>query len=227
MATDVQNTTTSIDKSPVSPLVPGGSFFSQYGKKIAIGLGIVVGAIVVVLGYNHFVKGPQHEQAADALWKSQEYFKVDSFALALNGDGKKPGLLKVIEEYGSTPSGNLAQFYAGVSYLQLGQFENAVKHLKAFSTSEPELKLRAAGLLGDAYSELGQTNEAIASYKEAAKANTEDDINSSEYLFRAALLSGDAGNAQDAVSLLKTIKEKYPNSQRAFEVDKYLGKYGG
>ncbi|WP_126971152.1 tetratricopeptide repeat protein [Gynurincola endophyticus] len=227
MATDVQNTTTSIDKSPVSPLVPGGSFFSQYGKKIAIGLGIVVGAIVVVLGYNHFVKGPQHEQAADALWKSQEYFKVDSFALALNGDGKKPGLLKVIDEYGSTPSGNLAQFYAGVSYLQLGQFENAVKHLKAFSTSEPELKLRAAGLLGDAYSELGQTNEAIASYKEAAKANTEDDINSSEYLFRAALLSGDAGNAQDAVSLLKTIKEKYPNSQRAFEVDKYLGKYGG
>lgn len=227
MATDVQNTTTSIDKSPVSPLVPGGSFFSQYGKKIAIGLGIVVGAIVLFLGYNHFVKGPQHEQAADALWKSQEYFKVDSFALALNGDGKKPGLLKVIDEYGSTPSGNLAQFYAGVSYLQLGQFENAVKHLKAFSTSEPELKLRAAGLLGDAYSELGQVNEAIASYKEAAKANTDDDINTSEYLFRAALLSGDAGNVQDAVSLLKTIKEKYPNSQRAFEVDKYLGKYGG
>lgn len=227
MATDAQNKNTSIDQSPVSTVVPGGDFFSQYGKKIAIGLGVVVVGIVAVLGYNNLVKEPKNEAAADLLWHSQEYFKIDSFALALNGDGAKPGLLKVIQEHGSTPSGNLAHFYAGASYLHLGQYENAIQHLKSFNTDEPQFKMRALGLLGDAYGELGQVNEAIAAYKKAGQVSEDDDINAPEYLFRAAVLTGDAGNTSEAVSLLNTIKEKFPNSQRAFEVDKYLGKYGG
>lgn len=226
MATDAQKNTTTNDTTIQTP-APGGDFLNQYGKKIAIGLGVVVLAIVGFLGFNHFVKGPKNEDAAAVLWHAQEYFKIDSFALALNGDGVKPGLLKVINEHGSTPSGNLAHFYAGASYIQLGQYENAVKHLKSFRTNEPQLKLRAAGLLGDAYSELGQMNEAIAAYKQAANVDSNDDVNTPEYLFRAALLTGDAGNAKEAVSLLQSIKEKFPNSQRAFEADKYLGKYGG
>ncbi len=227
MSTDVKNKKTSIDQSATSPVVPGGEFFSQYGKKIAIVLGVIVVAIVGFLGYKNLIAEPKHEEAAEALWKAQEYFKIDSFSVALNGDGRYPGFLQVISSYGSTPSGNLAKFYAGSSYLQLGEFEPAIKYLKEFSTDEPALKLRAAGNLGDAYAELGQFDQAIDAYKKAATAFPDDDVNSSEYLFRAALLTGDAGNTADAAQLLKTIKEKYPNTQRAYEVDKYLGKYGG
>ena len=69
----------------------------------------------------------------------------------------------MIKEYGGTDAGNLAHFYAGDCYLRTGDFNNAVKQLKEFSTSEKQVQARAYKLLGDAYSELGKNEDAIAS----------------------------------------------------------------
>ena len=68
--------------------------------------------------------------------------------------------------------------------------------------------------------------EAIDQYKKAGTLFDKDDVNSPEYLFRAAMLNQELGKNKDAIELLKMIKDKYPQSQRAFEVDKYLGKLG-
>jgi len=206
-------------------------FWSKNSKLIGIVLGVIVLLVGGYFAYNSFYKRPQELKAAEAMFKAEEYFRMDSVKLALNGDGINQGFLKVISKYGGTQSGNRANFYAGACYLQLGDFNNAVKYLKEFSTSEVVAKMRANGLLGDAYSELGKKDEAISYYKKAGTDFPEDEINSPEYLFRAALLLSDAGKTQDAIALLKEIKNKYPRSiapaaQGGQDVDKYLGKLG-
>jgi tetratricopeptide (TPR) repeat protein len=128
----------------------------------------------------------------------------------------------VISNYGSTKAGNLAHYYAGVSYLKLGDFNNAVKHLKDFSTDARQIQLMAYGALGDAYAELNNKEEAISSYKKAAGTFDTDENNSAEYLFRAALLSETSGNTAQALELYKELKEKFPRTEKGVQADKYI-----
>jgi TolA-binding protein len=201
-------------------------FWSKYSKPVMIALTAVILLVGGYLAYNNFVKGPEEVKANDAIWKAQDYYKIDSFQLALNGDASTPGFLKVISRYSGTKAANLAKFYAGSSYLQLGDFNNAVKFLKDFSTDSKEVQLRATGLLGDAYAELGKKEEAITQYKKAGTMIENDDFNSPEYLFRAGYLSETMNKTSDAIGYYKQIKEKYPNSQRAYDIDKYLARLG-
>jgi predicted negative regulator of RcsB-dependent stress response len=228
MATEVKQVPEQItEKSAEEKVVDTARDFWAKNNKV---ITYVIAGLVVVIGgyfvYNNFFKSPAETKAAEAIWKAEDYFRQDSLNLALNGDGANPGFLKAISKYSGTKAGNLAKFYAGACYLKLGDFNNAVKYLKDFSTDQVEVKLRATGLLGDAYSELGKKQEAIDSYKKAGTLFEEDDVNSPEYLFRAAMLNQELGKSKDAIELLHIIKDKYPTSQRAFEADKYLGKLG-
>jgi len=49
---------------------------------------------------------------------AEQYFEKDSLKLAMNGDGTNPGFIQIIDEYGSTKSGNLARYYLGICYLK-------------------------------------------------------------------------------------------------------------
>jgi tetratricopeptide (TPR) repeat protein len=196
------------------------------GRTLLIAICVVAIAISGFFIYKNYFKAPEEKKATDAIWRAQEYYKIDSFRLALNGDATNLGFLRIASRYSGTKAGDLAKFYAGSCYLQMGDFANAVKYLKDFSTSQDELKVRATGLLGDAYSEQGKKQEAIEKYKEAGTIYEEDEASSSEYLFRAALLLQETGKTKEAIELLHTIKDKYPQTQRSFDSDKYLGKWG-
>jgi len=228
MATDVKKAANdSTDKSTEEKVVATAQhFWQKNGKNLSYALS---GIILVVAGYfiylNYF-KAPEEQKASESIWVAQIYFKEDSFHLALNGDGMNPGFLRVISKYGGTQSGNLAKFYAGASYLQLGDFNNAVKYLKDFSTDQPLLKVQATGLLGDAYAELGKKEEAVDYYKKAGTIYEKDNLNSPLYMFRGAMLYQSMGKNQEAIELLNQLKDKYPQSQQAGEADKYLGKLG-
>lgn len=183
-------------------------------------------AIVVVVGgwwaYQNFIVKPKADQAANTIFKAEQYFAVDSFKLALNGDGQNKGFLYVINNYGGTKEANLAKYYAGICYLKTGDFNNSIKYLKDFSTSAQQVQMMAYGALGDAYSEAGKKDEAIESYKKAAKTFEKDDFNSSEYLFRAALLSETMGKKKEAIELYKDLKTRFPKTEKGFNVDKYI-----
>jgi tetratricopeptide (TPR) repeat protein len=201
-------------------------FWTRYQKQITVVLAVIVLGIGGWYGYKSFVQKPKAEKAIDAMFKAEDYYRMDSLQKALNGDGINPGFLKVIKEYGGTPSGNLARFYAGDCYLRTGDFNNAIKQLKEFSTSQKQIQARAYKMLGDAYSELGRNDEAIASYKKAANYFTADLNNSAEYLFFAASLAEKTGKNNEAIELYKELKEKYPGTAGANEAEKYLAKLG-
>lgn len=204
------------------PLLKAKSLWDQYSKPVLI----VLAVLIVVFGgwysYKTYVAAPNEEKAALAIYTAEGYFREDSSKLALNGDGFHKGFLYVINNYGSTKTGNLAKYYAGISYLKTGDFNNAVKYLSDFSTSAKQIQMMAYGALGDAYSELGKKEDAVSSYKKASETFTEDELNSSEYLFRAALKSKVDGNNQQALELFKKLKEQFPNTAHGREADKYI-----
>jgi tetratricopeptide (TPR) repeat protein len=202
--------------------------WGKYSKKISIALVAIVLIIAGVWGYDNFIKAPAELAANDVIWPAQANFKLDSFKLALNGDGTKnnPGFLKIISSQSGTSAANLSKFYAGSCYLQLGDFDNAIKYLEDFSTSDPELSLRTSGSLGDAYAEKGNFEKAISSYKKASTTFEKDELNTAEYLYRLAQAYDKAGKTEDAIEAFKKLKSEFPSSLRSGDVDKYLAKLG-
>ena len=196
-------------------------FWATYQKKILT----VVGAVAVVFGgwyaYNEFVKAPKELKAQEALFKAEEYFGKDSFNLALNGDGTTKGVLNVIKNFDGTKAANLAHYYAGVSYLHLGDYSKAVENLKDFSSDSRAIQMFAYGALADAYSELKKNDDAISYYKKAASTFTEDEVTSGEYLWRAGQFCETINKNKEALEFYKEIKEKFPKCRQG-EIDKFI-----
>lgn len=187
---------------------------------------IAVVALVVVVGgwfaYKKLVVEPKEEKANLAIYPAEKYYRQDSFKLALNGDGPHKGFLYVINNFGGTKAANLAKYYAGTSYLHTGDFNNAIKYLSDFSTDAKQIQMMAYGALGDAYSSIKKNDDAINSYKKAAETFDADELNASEYLFRAGLLSQVLGKKDQAVEIYKQLKDKFPNTLRGRDADKYI-----
>ncbi len=201
-------------------------FWQKYQKTILISITVIVVMVGGWWAYNSMIVKPKEEKAADAIFAAQRYFSVDSSRLVLDGDGVSRGVLYVIKTYGGTKEANLAHFYAGISYLKLGDYNNAVKYLKDFSTDAKQIQMVAYGNLADAYSELKKNTEAIEYYEKASAAFEDDEYNSAEYLFRAAALSEMSGKTKEALELYKQIKEKFPKT-KGVQMDKYIARLGG
>ena len=205
-------------------LVKMQGFWEKFQKPVTIALVVIVLGVGGWYGYTEYILKPKEEKAADALFKAQQYFSIDSSNLVLKGDGQNKGVLYVMKNFSGTKAANLCSYYAGVSYLKLGDFNNAVKNLKDFSTDAKQIQLLAYGCLGDAYSELNNKEEAIANYKKAATTFELDENNSAEYLFRAGLLQETTGKTKEAIATYKELKEKFPKTDKGFQADKYINR---
>ena len=228
MATEVKNVKETKTATPVSEQGRDNAqeFWNRNSKYIVYGFAALVLLVGGYFIYQNYFKAPEEQKAAEAMWRAEEFFRADSVRLALNGSGANQGFLRIISKYGGTKAGNLSRFYAGACYMKLGDFRNAIKHLKEFSTDDELLQVRTAGLLGDAYAETGKKNDAAESYKKAGTVFEEDNINSPEYLFRAGLLYETMGKTESAIEMYSIIKEKYSATPRGVEIDKYLARLG-
>ncbi|MEP7252728.1 MAG: tetratricopeptide repeat protein [Ginsengibacter sp.] len=213
-------------------------FWADYNKPVMY----IASAIIVILGgwlvYKYMFKMPKEEKANDIIFVTQKYFtdftnapsdssKALLAAKCLNGDGVNPGALKIINRYSGTNAANLCEYYAGACYLHLKQYAKAISFLKDFDAhGATQIKSRALGMMGDASAELKHNDDALDYYKKAANVNEKDEFTSSEFLFRAALFAEVNGKTQEAVGLFKKIKDDYPLSEKAADVDRYLAKLG-
>jgi tetratricopeptide (TPR) repeat protein len=194
---------------------------------------VIVGAIVAVLilvggyfGYTKYIQEPKEEKAANALFNAEQWFGVDSFNLALNGDGQRQGALGVIKKYSGTKAANRAEYFAGVSLLKTGKPQEAVKHLEKFDGQGTVFQYLAYGLTGDAYLEMNNTAKALEFYKKATSGNDKDNFTNPYYLFRAGFVCEKEGKIDEAKKFYQEIKSKYPRSMQARDVDKCLARLG-
>src|SRR5215218_595675 len=95
-------------------------FWGRNSKIVLIASAAIIILCGGYLAYKYLVKGPKEDKAVEAMFKAEEYYRLDSLNVALNGDGINAGFLKIIKNYNGTSAGNLAKFYAGDIYLKQG-----------------------------------------------------------------------------------------------------------
>lgn len=196
-------------------------FIEDHRKPIIIVVAILIVAILAIFGVKKFVMEPREAEAANAIFHAEQLFEQDDYATALNGDGNIDGFLSVINEYGGTKSGNLARYYAGVCYLNLGDFDNAIKYLGEYKGKDLFVKPLAMGAMGDAYMELGNAGEAAKCYEKAAK-ETDNVLTSPMFLMKAGYAYEMVENYKKALEVYNIIKNDYPTSNEGFYVLKNI-----
>jgi len=203
-------------------------FFEENGRKMSyIFLGLLALG-VVIYGYRALVSQPRVAKAAELIAEAQARFDAETpdYALALTGDANGAGFLDVIEQYGSTPSGNLAKHYAGICYLKQGDLEQAAAYLSKYSPVKglPGAIVNAQnyGLQGDVAVERDDYKRAIALYEKAVEA-ADNNLTAPMYLRKAGLAARAAGDEKQAAALFQRILDEYPASMDARDAEKLLG----
>ncbi|RXR29394.1 hypothetical protein EQG68_12985 [Flavobacterium piscinae] len=195
----------------------------------------IVGAIALVtvgfLLYQKFVVEPKQLEAADEMFVAQQNFQkaIDAttgqdslFNLALNGAEGKYGFIKIAEEYSGTDAGNLANYYAGIAYLNTGKNTEAITYLDKFSSNDMILSTLAKGAIGDAFAQKNQLKEALDYYVKAAEMN-ENDLTTPRFLLKAGQTAYTLGQKADALNYFTEIKEKYQSAPEARNIDGLIG----
>ncbi|MBN8702949.1 MAG: tetratricopeptide repeat protein [Bacteroidetes bacterium] len=209
---DVQETYSKVEK-----------YIIDNQKSLSIIIGAVVALVGGYIGYKYWYVAGQEEEARKEMYKAEAYFEMDSLDLAINGNGTDKGFLQIADEYGVAPSGNLAHYYLGISYLKKGEFENAIEHLTEFSADDQIIAPMAIGATGDAHMELGKTDEAIAYYLKAAE-KSKNNFTSPMFLKKAAIAYEEKGSYADAVKIYERIKADFTDSNEGKEMDKYIAR---
>ena len=185
-------------------------------------LAIAVG-FSAFFAYDRFYVQPKENNASTEIYMAEKNFEQSKFQEALDGDEQYAGLLEIIDVYGGTNTANLAEYYAGISYLRLGDAEAAIEHLDNFSADDEMLAPIAQGAIGDAFSELGQNDEAFEYYIKAAELRT-NDFTTPVYLMKAANAAYSLGEKNKALSLYKRIQNEFASSREGQNIGKYISR---
>ena len=194
-------------------------FFEKNKKAVTIGIGAVLLLVALVLGYKKLYAEPRAKDAQEAIWKAQYYFEIDSLDLAMNGDGNYVGLLDIAQNYGSTPSGELAHFYLGTIMLEKGEYQAALDHYKEADLEDDVLSVMAVGNQGDALVELGKVDEAISQFEKAADM-VKSDFTTPIFLMKACVLHQQKGDWKGAARVFGRVAKDFSTTPDAANAKK-------
>lgn len=199
-----------------------------YEKNKKLINGVLTAALLIgaaVFAYFRLYLAPREEKASAKVFYAQQYFAADSLERALQGDGQHPGFIKVIRDYGGTKTANLSHYYAGMCYLRMGNYKNAIKQLEDFDGHSTLLTTAAAGALGNAYLENGNTKKAIDQFEKASE-NKEDVVQTPMYLMNLGAAYEMNKQPEEAKKAYMRIRDEYPMSAQARDIDRYLARLG-
>ncbi|MBS1690044.1 MAG: tetratricopeptide repeat protein [Bacteroidetes bacterium] len=214
-----------ITSTETNPLDNVQVVYEKNKKAINTTVTVVLLVVVAFFAYTKLYKAPREDKAATAISYPQRYFQADSMRLALQGDGQHLGFLKIEKKYDGTKAANLAHYYAGICYLHMGDFNNAIKQLKDFDGKGTMVQYAAWGALGDAYMEDNKVKDGIDAYEKAA-GNKEDEILTPLYLLREGIAYEMNNQPENAKKAYIRIRDEYPQSLQARDMDKYLARLG-
>lgn len=197
-------------------------YLEENYKVMLSGLGVIV-VLVGLVWLGKIYMNKRNEEAQTQIYQAQKYLETDSLKLALNGDGNYLGFLDIAKSYKLTNTGNLARYGAGICYLHLGQYEEAIEFLDKYSKKDKVLGSLALGATGDAYVETGNIDKGIAKYLEAAEFG-KNSFNTPVFLMKAGELYELGGKFTDALKVYERIEKEYPESTEGATIEKYIAR---
>jgi tetratricopeptide (TPR) repeat protein len=198
------------------------SFFNKYQNII---YGVIIGILVIVLAimaFNRFyVQKKNAEAAAQIVQPIQWLTKGDtaSLKMALEGDGENDGFLDIASHYKITRTANTANYYAGLTYLKLGQKEEALDYLTKFKKKEDVLWYACQATIGDLYDEQGDESKAISYYEKAVKGK--DPFFTPIALFKLGQMYERQGDWKKALAAYETIEKDFYTEYNRMSVAQY------
>ena len=196
-------------------------FIQKNQKTLIIVLVAIVVVILAIFGLRRWYFQPRENRAAEEMFAAEQWFAQGDYDRAINGDDTFRGFVSVAKNYSGTKAGRLARYYAGASYLHLGNYEEAVHWLKKYSGKDSFTGSLAEMMLGDALIEQGKTADAASHYAKAANMNP-NYIISPTALFKAGMAYMMQGNNKQALRCFEQVKSDYPESPEFNEIDKYI-----
>ena len=192
-------------------------------------IGVIVAILVIVLaifGINKFVSQPRQQKANEAIFAAEQFFAQGDFQSALYGDSTSHdkysvGLLQVIDKYGSTKAGKRAKYEAGICFLRLGKYDEALKYLGKYNGKDQLTPVLDEMMKGDAEAEKGNNDAAIKHYEKAANMDN-NSITAPFALFKAGVVYMMNNNGAKAVECFKKVKSDYPESSLFAEMDGFI-----
>lgn len=194
--------------------------FIEENPKLILGIAGVIALIIAgYFGFNYFID-TQNNRAQSEMFQAVYYFESDSLDLALNGDGNNLGFLDIIQDYRMTDAANLANYYAGLSFMKKGNYNTAILYLEDFSSKDLLVQAKAYSLIGDAYMEKLDYEKAITYYNKAAKYKPNKYLTPG-YLMKVALTYEKLDQKDKAITAYQTIIDEYWESGEVQNAKKF------
>jgi tetratricopeptide (TPR) repeat protein len=205
-------------------------WIEKNSKALFSGLVAVVVIFLAYLGYTKYISEPNEIEASNELAFPRKYYDQASTAgsgidslltLGLKGVDGKYGFLDIADSFSGTNAGNLANYYAGVSYLEMKQYDKAIEYLEKFNSDDEMLGPVSLGAVGDAFADINQPEQALEYYQKAAN-KKDNDFTSPLFLYKAGMTAMELEQFNKAASLFTEIKDNYPLSDQGKDVDKFI-----
>lgn len=201
------------------------AFIEKYQKQLMIAFVVIITLIAGWLVYKNLVQEPANQEAEALIVEGQLYFAANQYQMALDGDSiNYIGFVAIADEYGNTPSGNLANAYAGISYYKLGDYDNAIAYLSNYSGDDAIVGYSILGTIGDSYVQKGETESALSYFEKAAK--SDNVMVATTYLLKLARAYESLNQNDKALATYQTIKIQYkdvlPGIADVDDVDKFI-----
>ncbi len=200
----------------------------ETNKKLLTNVGIAI-AILIAVGWFYINNSrTSNEKAANEFAKVFSYYDNGQYQLAINGLPEKNvrGLQAIVNDYGSSHYGNLAQFYLANSYYNTGEYDKALKAFEDADVDAPILEASRIAGIAACYEVKGNFADAAKYFEKAGKSNA-NDPNTAEYLSNAARNFAKTGNKEQAIELYKLIKKEHSSSAAARDAERYLDELRG
>ena len=171
-------------------------------------------------------KSEWNETASAQISKIIPYYEQGKYDLAINGVPQEgaQGLQSIVDEYGSTTSGEFAKLYLGNSYLAVKNYDKALSTYEGISTGSKMIDAAAYAGAGMCYEAKGKYADAASSFEKAASKDMSE-MQAPANLQRSAVNYAAAGEKQKAVELLQTLKKEFPRSTYARDADRFIAEF--
>lgn len=198
-------------------------FIENNQNTIVYTIAIIVILIAGYIGYTRFILVPREKEGFSEMFMAEKYFEKEDYELALEGDGEYPGFLDIIADYRLTKASNLARYYAGISLIMLGEYEEGISQLDRFRKRDQILGAMAYGAMGDAYWDMGELETAARYYRRAYRYKP-NMLTTPAFLLKAGLLYEEKGAFQEALKRYERIQKEYPNTTEGRDIEKYIAR---